>query len=88
MRSLDIGKCDVTDVGLKMLSENCPNLKKLSVKSCAMVSDLGVQSVGYYCRGLQHLNIQDCATVTAEGYRTVKKYCRRCIIEHTNPGFF
>lgn len=88
MRSLDIGKCDVTDVGLKMLSENCPNLKKLSVKSCALVSDLGVQSVGYYCRGLQHLNIQDCATVTAEGYRTVKKYCRRCIIEHTNPGFF
>ena len=87
LRSLDIGKCDVTDLGLKMLSEHCPNLKKLSVKSCDMVSDKGIQSVAYYCRGLQQLNIQDCP-VTVEGYRTVKKFCKRCIIEHSHPGFF
>lgn len=87
LRSLDIGKCDVTDIGLKMLSENCPNLKKLSVKSCEMVSDQGIQSVAYYCRGLQQLNIQDCP-ITQEGYRMVKKFCKRCIIEHSHPGFF
>uniref|UniRef100_A0A6A7G4H0 F-box/LRR-repeat protein 7 n=3 Tax=Hirondellea gigas TaxID=1518452 RepID=A0A6A7G4H0_9CRUS len=87
LRALDIGKCDVTDAGMKFISENCPNLKKLSVKSCEMVTDIGVQYIAYYCRGLQQLNIQDCQ-VTVEGYRTVKKYCRRCIIEHTNPGFF
>jgi len=87
LRSLDLGKCDVTDVGLKMLSENCPNLKKLSVKSCEMVSDRGIQCVAYYCRGLQQLNIQDCP-ITLEGYRMVKKFCKRCIIEHSHPGFF
>ena len=87
LRSLDIGKCDVTDVGLKMLSENCPNLKKLSVKSCEMVSDQGIQSVAYYCRGLQQLNIQD-TPITLDGYRMVKKFCKRCIIEHSHPGFF
>ena len=87
LRSLDLGKCDVTDVGLKMLSENCPNLKKLSVKSCEMVSDRGIQCVAYYCRGLQQLNIQDCP-ITQEGYRMVKKFCKRCIIEHSHPGFF
>ena len=58
LRSLDIGKCDVSDLGLKLLSENCPNLKKLSVKSCTLVTDRGVESVSKYCRGLQHLNIQ------------------------------
>ncbi|XP_043188259.1 F-box/LRR-repeat protein 7-like isoform X1 [Amphibalanus amphitrite] len=87
LRALDIGKCDVTDHGLKVLAQHCPNLKKLSVKSCEMISDAGVKYVAYYCRGLQQLNIQD-SPVTLEGYRTVKKYCKRCIIEHTNPGFF
>ena len=87
LRSLDVGKCDVTDAGLTALAENCPNLKKLSVKSCEMVSDQGIQCIAYYCRDLQQLNIQDCP-VTVDGYRTVKKFCRRCLIEHTNPGFF
>ena len=88
LRSLDIGKCDVSDLGLCLLSENCPNLKKLSVKSCTLVSDRGVESVSKYCRGLQHLNIQDVAGVTISGYRAVKINCRKCIIEHTNPGFY
>jgi len=87
LRSLDLGKCDVSDLGLKLLSENCPNLKKLSVKSCALVTDTGVEAVSRYCRGLQHLNIQDVAGVSLQGYRAVRAHCRRCIIEHTNPGF-
>ncbi|XP_067133603.1 F-box/LRR-repeat protein 7-like [Centruroides vittatus] len=87
LRALDVGKCDVTDQGLKMLSENCPNLKKLSVKSCDLITDRGIQFIAYYCRGLQQLNIQDCP-VTVEGYRKVRKLCKRCIIEHTNPGFY
>ncbi|GIZ00825.1 hypothetical protein CEXT_734381 [Caerostris extrusa] len=86
LRALDIGKCDVTDNGLRAISEHCPNLKKLSVKSCELITDQGLQSIAFYCRGLQQLNIQDC-NITVDGYRTVKKFCRRCIIEHTNPGF-
>lgn len=87
LRSLDLGKCDVSDLGLKLLSQNCPNLKKLSVKSCTLVTDGGVEAVARYCRGLQHLNIQDVAGVSLQGYRAVRASCRRCIIEHTNPGF-
>ncbi|XP_054708396.1 F-box/LRR-repeat protein 7-like [Uloborus diversus] len=87
LRALDIGKCDVTDNGLQLLSEHCPNLRKLSVKSCDNITDQGIQAIAFYCRGLQQLNIQDC-NITIEGYRTVKKFCKRCIIEHTNPGFY
>lgn len=85
--ALDIGKCDVSDAGLRALAESCPNLKKLSLRSCDLVTDRGVQCVAYYLRGLQQLNIQDCQ-ISLEGYRAVKKYCKRCVIEHTNPGFF
>ncbi|XP_025835657.1 F-box/LRR-repeat protein 7 [Agrilus planipennis] len=87
LRALDIGKCDVSDAGLRALAECCPNLKKLGLRNCDLVTDRGVQCVAYYCRGLQQLNIQDCQ-ISLEGYRAVKKYCKRCVIEHTNPGFF
>lgn len=87
LRALDIGKCDVSDAGLRALAESCPNLKKLSLRNCDLVTDRGVQCIAYYCRGLQQLNIQDCQ-ISLEGYRAVKKYCKRCVIEHTNPGFF
>jgi len=87
LRALDIGKCDVSDAGLRALAECCPNLKKLSLRNCDLITDRGVQCIAYYCRGLQQLNIQDCQ-ISLEGYRAVKKYCKRCVIEHTNPGFF
>lgn len=85
LRSLDIGKCDVSDAGCFALAESCPNLKKLSLKNCDMVSDQGIKYLSYYCRGLQQLNIQDCQ-ITAEGYLSVKKFCRRCVIQHNNIG--
>ena len=77
----------MTDAGLKLLAENCPNLKKLSVKGCSQVTDQGVGVVSYYCRGLQQLNIQEVGGVTGAGYRMVRTNCRRCIIEHTNHAF-
>lgn len=86
LRALDIGGCDVSDTGLKVLAESCPNLKKLSLRNCDMISDNGLNYIAYYCRGLQLMNIQDCP-VSIEGYRSVKMYCKRCVIEHTNPGF-
>lgn len=85
LRSLDVGKCDVSDAGCFALAESCPNLKKLSLKNCDMVSDEGIKYISYYCRGLQQLNIQDCQ-ITAVGYLSVKKFCRRCVIQHNNIG--
>ncbi|XP_052253586.1 F-box/LRR-repeat protein 7-like isoform X2 [Dreissena polymorpha] len=85
LKSLDIGKCDVTDEGLVALAY-CGQLRRLSVKSCDAITDLGIITIAQHCTKLQQLNIQDCH-VTLEAYRTVKKHCKRCLIEHTNPGF-
>ncbi|XP_031842627.1 F-box and leucine-rich repeat protein 7 [Nomia melanderi] len=87
LRALDIGKCDIGDATLEALSTGCPNLKKLSLCGCERVSDAGLEALAYYVRGLRQLNIGECPRVTWVGYRAVKRYCRRCIIEHTNPGF-
>merc|ERR1719270_1727459 len=87
LRSVDLGKCDLTDAGLQVLSVHSTHLKKVSVRGCEMVGDIGVSALARACRGQQQLNIQDCTGVTLAGYRTVKRHCQRCIIEHTNPGF-
>ncbi|XP_012240528.1 F-box/LRR-repeat protein 7 isoform X2 [Bombus vosnesenskii] len=87
LRALDIGKCDIGDATLEALSTGCPNLKKLSLCGCERVTDAGLEALAYYVRGLRQLNIGECPRVTWVGYRAVKRYCRRCIIEHTNPGF-
>lgn len=86
LKSLDVGKCDITDEGLEVLAANCSQLKKLSVKSCDAITDQGIVCIAQRCRKLQQLNIQDCH-VSLEAYRTVKKFCKKCLIEHTNPGF-
>ena len=79
LRSLDIGKCDVTDAGLEVGSRHIPALRKLSVRGCEMVSDRGVESVAQHCHNLHLLNIQDCQ-VGLNTYRMVKKFCKRCIL--------
>ncbi len=87
LKSLDIGKCDVTDDVLAVIATHCPQLRKLSVKSCDAITDAGIIAVANHCPQLQQLNIQDCQ-ISVEAYRMVKKSCKRCIIEHTNPGFY
>ncbi|XP_041982921.1 F-box/LRR-repeat protein 7 [Aricia agestis] len=86
LRALDLGATDVSETGLQILARCCPNLKKLALRGCELIGDDGLEAVAYYCRGLTQLNIQD-TPVTVRGYRAVKKYCKRCVIEHTNPGF-
>ncbi|XP_040567089.1 uncharacterized protein [Lepeophtheirus salmonis] len=88
LRSLDLGKCDITDEGLRNLAEKSCKLRKLSLKSCEMISDVGIRELAFKCRDLRHLNIQDCGGISIEGYHAIKKCCKKCVIEHTNPNFF
>ncbi|XP_037094599.1 F-box/LRR-repeat protein 7-like [Pollicipes pollicipes] len=74
--ALDVGRSDASDLGLRLLAQHCPDLRRLSARGCEMVSDAGVR-----------VSVQDSA-VTLEGCRTVKKYCKRCTIEHSRPGFY
>ncbi|CAH1772716.1 unnamed protein product [Owenia fusiformis] len=87
LKSLDVGKCDITDEGLHILANFCSHLRKLSLKSCDAITNDGILAIAKTCKGLQQLNIQDCH-VTVDAYKAVKKHCKKCIIEHTNPGFY
>ena len=87
LRSLDIGKCSITDSALQTIGIHCPQLKKLSLKGCAGISDTGVKSVAAQCCSLQYLNVQEC-NLDYETFAYIREHCRNCIIEHTCPAFF
>lgn len=80
------GLCVNGGIQFQILARCCPNLKKLALCGCELIGDDGLEAVAYYCRGLTQLNIRE-TPVTLRGYRAVKKFCKRCVIEHTNPGF-
>ncbi|CAB4054273.1 FBXL7 [Lepeophtheirus salmonis] len=77
LRSLDLGKCDITDEGLRNLAEKSCKLRKLSLKSCEMISDVGIRELAFKCRDLRHLNIQDCGGISIEGYHAIKKVLQK-----------
>lgn len=80
IRSLDLGKCDITDNGLRHLARQCPQLRKLSVRGCELVGDPGVLAVSRGCRELVTFNIMEC-DVTLQTVNIVSRELRHCYLE-------
>lgn len=88
LKSLDVGKCPlVSDSGLEQLAMYCQGLRRVSLRACESVTGRGLKALAANCCELQLLNVQDCE-VSPEALRFVRRHCRRCVIEHTNPGFY
>ena len=87
LRSLDAGKCDITDNGLHMVGIHCPQLKKLSIRGCERVTNTGVRTIAAQCCSVQYLNLQEC-NLSYETFMYIREHCKNCVIEHTCPAFF
>ncbi|PFX20605.1 F-box/LRR-repeat protein 7-like [Stylophora pistillata] len=87
LRSLDAGKCDITDNGLHLIGIHCPQLKKLSIRGCDRVTNTGVRTIAAQCCSVQYLNFQECS-LSYETFMYIREHCKNCVIEHTCPAFF
>eukprot|EP00428_Durinskia_dybowskii_P061990 CAMPEP_0170379150 /NCGR_PEP_ID=MMETSP0117_2-20130122/13188_1 /TAXON_ID=400756 /ORGANISM="Durinskia baltica, Strain CSIRO CS-38" /LENGTH=134 /DNA_ID=CAMNT_0010634567 /DNA_START=863 /DNA_END=1264 /DNA_ORIENTATION=+ len=56
----------ITDVGIRALVRNCPKLRLLDLKSCA-VTDSGIQSISELCTELRELDLSWCPGFSEEG---------------------
>ncbi|XP_046397769.1 F-box/LRR-repeat protein 7 [Ischnura elegans] len=90
LRRLDVGGCGITDEGLATLSHApmAPKLRRLGLKGCKQVSDRGVSLLAVRCLGLRHLDIRDCPLVSPRACSALRSTCRRCLLQHSHPGFF
>jgi hypothetical protein len=81
LRSLDLGKCAVSDAGLAALGRGLPGLRKLSVRGCPGVGEAGLLALAASCPGLQHLGAGELAGVSPAGLKGLATLCRGCAIE-------
>ena len=47
----------VTDKGIRILAQHCPNLRHFSVHNCKTISNAGIQSLLDQCPSLSHLDL-------------------------------
>ena len=81
LRSLDLGKCSVTDSGLAALGRSLQGLRKLSVRGCREVGEAGLLALAASCPALQHLNVAEVDGLSRAALRGVATLCRNCSIE-------
>ena len=81
LRSLDLGKCSITDSGLAALGRSLLGLRKLSVRGCHHVGEAGLLALAASCPALQHLNVAEVDGLSRAALRGLATLCRNCSIE-------
>lgn len=73
--SLNLSGCaDISDLGIKVLSQACPKLESINLKNCINITDQAIVSLGYNCNNLQRLRLNGCEKLTDECLVTIANY--------------
>ena len=67
LRELDIISCKITDVGLVMIAQGCPQLKKIRLFSCNHITNEGILSMAMILPGLTSVYLSLLPKVTSTG---------------------
>jgi len=73
--SLNLSYTNISDLGIRVISMSCPNLKILKLNGMKNISDLSLSMIAKYCGQLTHLDVQDCTNLTDYG---VSILCQEC----------
>lgn len=64
----------VNDSVMQLIAESCPNLRKMCIQECALVTSVGLTALSG-SRYLQELNISGCGRITDAGLSHVARGC-------------
>ncbi|XP_027162985.1 F-box/LRR-repeat protein 12 [Coffea eugenioides] len=68
LTTISLYRCNVTDIGLKTLSESCLALKDVDLSYCSLISDQGIRALAKNCRHLRAVCMTNCRSVTGVGF--------------------
>lgn len=69
LTTISLYKCNVTDTGLKALSESCLALKDVDISYSSFISDHGIQALCKNCRQLRAIRMTKCRSITGVGFK-------------------
>ncbi|GMH88698.1 hypothetical protein TrVE_jg986 [Triparma verrucosa] len=74
--SLNIaGAEQVTDYGVKCISDVCISLRSISLEGCYKVTDVGLRALAMGCIYLRSLNLSGCLGMAGVGFATIGECC-------------
>ncbi|XP_042014370.1 F-box/LRR-repeat protein 12-like [Salvia splendens] len=68
LTDLSLYRCNITDTGLKALSESCLALEDVNLSYCSRVTDAGIRALSRNCRRLRAVNISHCRGINGTGF--------------------
>ena len=84
VKHLDLSGCrNITDAGLKHLSENLTNLQSLNLSHCHHITDEGLKDLAKYLTNLTHLDLSWCIKITDEGLEILTNLIKLQILNLT-----
>ena len=67
LKSLDLSRTQVSDISLRYIAQNLPNLCQLVLQGCDKITEAGLTQIGdptlHLCKNLKSLNITDCSNI-------------------------
>lgn len=69
LTTISLYRCNVTDIGLKALSESCLALKDVDISHSSLISDHGIRALLSNCRQLRAIKMTNCRSITGVGFK-------------------
>jgi EIN3-binding F-box protein len=67
--------CQITDVGISMLTSVCMRLRAISLCNCTRIGNIGIACIAYNCSSLERMELTNPGLVTDEGLTLLLMKC-------------
>jgi F-box and leucine-rich repeat protein 2/20 len=75
LHTLDLSGSDITDAGLLMIAQGCPQLKDITLSYCKKISDKGLLALTVNLPGMTSIDLSHASKMTHVGIFTIAERC-------------
>jgi EIN3-binding F-box protein len=73
---VDLSNCRISDESIRFISQGFPNLNRLVLKGCPLLTDSALLYLGEKLANLKHIDISDCTLISTAGVRALVEKLR------------
>jgi len=67
LRNINLSHTNITDLGVRLIVNKCPNLKIVNMNACRSITNLSVSMIAQHCTHISELNVEGCNNITDYG---------------------
>uniref|UniRef100_A0A915CQX8 F-box domain-containing protein n=1 Tax=Ditylenchus dipsaci TaxID=166011 RepID=A0A915CQX8_9BILA len=65
------------DSAMRSFAAKCPNIERLSLNKCKLITDATCEFIGRYCHRLKELDLENCTAITDLTMKFISEGCKR-----------